>query len=135
LKLIFRNFTLLYIQNSIMETISIITHQSNRIVFFDGKNLKEDEICKGIEKLTESAIQNKINLIMLDISGTHTTPKVRETAALANKRANATLGKTYNALIGLSQLQRIIANAINREQYFASNIEDAKNWLISKNKK
>jgi hypothetical protein len=115
-----------------MENISIIAHLGKRIAFFDAKNLKENEICEGIEKLTDIAITNKINLLMLDISGTHTTPKVRETASNANKRANAELGKIYNALIGLSQLQRIIASAINREQYFASNIEDAKNWLISK---
>ena len=118
-----------------MERTSIITHQGCRIVFFDGKNLKEDEICEGIEKFTDISVENKINLSILDVTGTHTTPKVRETASNAVKRASSQLGKLYSALIGLSAVQRIIANAINRDQYFASNIEDAKNWLVSKAKK
>jgi hypothetical protein len=63
---------------------------------------------------------------MLDITGTYSTPKVKETASNARQKANKQLGKVYSALIGISTIQRIIANAINKEQYFASNIDDAK---------
>jgi hypothetical protein len=115
-----------------MERINIITHKNCKIVVLDGKNLSEDELCNLIYQFNDVAVQNRINYFMLDVTGTHTTPKVRNIATECNKKATEQLGKIYTSLVGLSTLQRIIANAISRGQYFAANIEDAKNWLASK---
>jgi hypothetical protein len=115
-----------------MEQISIITHNNCKILFLNAKNLNEDQICDLMYKFNDLAIQNKINHLLMDLTGTHTTPKVRDIAAECSKKATTQLGKIYPALVGLSTIQRVIANVINRDQYFASDIEDAKKWLASK---
>jgi hypothetical protein len=116
-----------------MELVSIITHMGKRIVFLNAKDVKdENELCANISKMADVAIKNKINLLLFDVTGTYTTPKVKETAAKSAELNKKMLGQVHSALVGLGVMQRIIANVISREQYFASNIEDAKKWLVSK---
>jgi hypothetical protein len=118
-----------------MERVSIITHESIKLVFLNAKDLKdENELCRNIDRLADTAIKNRIKFFLIDVTGTHTTPKVQDTAKKAIERSKSQLGQVYSSLVGLSALQRIIANAINREQYFASSIDDAKKWLLSKAK-
>jgi hypothetical protein len=115
-----------------MERLSLITYKNCQIVFFNGQGATEEEICSWIDKLTEFAIKNKTNRILLDVTGTFLTPKVKEAATNSAKKAEAHFGKMFSSIVGLSTVQRLIANAIFRGQYFAANIEDAKNWLASK---
>jgi hypothetical protein len=115
-----------------MERIKILTHNKSNIAFLDAKNLSEDENCEWIDKLNNFAITNKIRLLLLDVTGTHITVKVKEAASASAKKTNAILGKTYIALIGLTPMQRMLANVINQGQYFASDMEDGKRWLASR---
>jgi hypothetical protein len=118
-----------------MDRIKIINEQNCRMVYFDGKNLEEKEIMENTEKFTTLGIQNNINLFLLDVVGTRTTPKVRESSANSVKRTTAHFGKAYYALVGLSAVQRIIANVLTKDQFFAENVEDAKKWLVSRSLK
>jgi hypothetical protein len=115
-----------------MERISIITHKDLRIVVLDGKNLQEDELCKSIEEHCDIAIKNKIIYWITDVTNTHSTPKVRDTAEKSMKKAFDQLGTFYSVIIGLSSIQRLIAKAVNRNQHFTANMEDAKEWLTTK---
>jgi hypothetical protein len=118
-----------------MERINIITHKGVRILALDGKNLKEDELCESIEKHSETAIANKINLMLLDVTNTRSTTKVKDVSFKSRKKMDDALGQCYSAIIGLSSLQRLVANTVNRDQYFATDMEDGKNWLVKKSAK
>jgi hypothetical protein len=116
-----------------MELVSIITHENKKIVFLNAKDIKdENELCINISKMADIAIKNNINRLLFDVTGTFLTPKIKETAAKGAELDKKALGQVYSALVGLSPMQRIIANVISRGQYFATNIEDAKKWLVSK---
>lgn len=108
-------------------------HEGVKLIFLDAKDIKdENELCMNIEKLADTAIKNNINLFLMDVTGTHTTPRVKEAANKAIEKSKNQLGQIHSSLIGLSALQRIIANSLNRDQYFAASIDDAKKWLLSK---
>jgi len=116
-----------------MERISIIMYEGVKLIFLNAKDIKdENELCMNIEKLADTAIINNIKLFLMDVTGTHTTPRVRDTANKALEKSKNQLGQIYSSLIGLSAVQRIIANTISRDQHFAANIDDAKKWLLSK---
>lgn len=58
-------------------------------------------------------------------------------SSASKERANAMIKKLndkgYNvktACFGIGNLQRLIASAVQRDIYFAKNIDDAKNWLV-----
>jgi hypothetical protein len=116
-----------------MELVSIITYNGKRIVFMNAKDVKDEiELCANISKMADVAIKNNINLFLFEVTGTRTTPKVKDTIEKAAELNKKMLGKVHSALVGLSSIQRIIANVISRDQYFANDIEDAKKWLVSK---
>ena len=55
-------------------------------------------------------------------------PKERAKKLVAD--LNAEGYSLISACFGITGIQRIIANAVKRDMYFARDIEDAKNWLV-----
>jgi hypothetical protein len=117
------------------ERIQVLTHLGEKLLHANLSGLSEDEIIVIHEKIKAIAIRDKIYLHILDVSNTNTTQRVKEVAATTMKEIISKIGPIYSSLIGLRLAQQIIANMINRDQYFASNLEDAKDWLVKKYKK
>lgn len=116
-----------------MERISIVKHKEASMVFLDASRIVDiDEFCQYLKDLTDLAIEQNINLIMIDVENAFMAPKVRQTTKQEAQRAQAHFGQVHTAISGVKGLQRVLINLINRKEYFAKDLEDAKSWLISK---
>lgn len=112
--------------------MSVITHKGKRIIYGNLTGLSEAEILKFLDESKEILIKEKTNLLILDITDTTTTKAIKQKSQQVIVEVEKEVGKIYSSLIGLRLSQQIIANIIKSDQYFASNLENAKEWLIKK---
>lgn len=115
-----------------MDRIRWIDHKGKKILLLDYSGLLEEKFVEYIRKSVDFQL-NEVKdhvLVVCDVTGTRTTPKV----AHASREASHTLQKKgiqqKLATIGLNRMQRLIANIIRSDMYFASSMEDALNWLV-----
>lgn len=121
-----------YKTSTIGKTSSVIYHKGQKIVFTDLSGLNEQEILKGLEESKDLVLKENVKLLIVDVTNTTTTKTIKEKASGIISDVEQNVGKFHSSLIGLRLAQQVIANLINRDQYFASNIEDAKEWLAKK---
>jgi hypothetical protein len=112
--------------------IEILEYQNQKILFLDLSNLNEEEILATHPDLKETAVRNKVNLMLLDTTNTRTTDRIKESSIDVNAFVEKHIGKIWIALIGLRGIQKFIANAISKELYFAKDREDGCRWLVSR---
>ena len=99
----------------------------------DLSGLSEEEQLKIVEKATDMWIESSEKKILLinDVSDTFTTQEVKAAAKHAIEAVRDSGKEIIITLIGITGIKRVIAKAINREMYFAKNMDDAKEWLLS----
>jgi hypothetical protein len=117
------------------EKLTIIEHKGQRLLYANFAGLGEDEILALFDQMKVLCIQHKIHLQIVNVLNTDTTPKIKEAAITIRQEIAAAIGTIYSSLVGLRLSQQIVANVISRDQYFASNLEDAKDWLVNKYEK
>lgn len=112
--------------------LSIIQHKGKKIIYIDLEGLSEDEEVDILDEVKDIMINEKVRHSIVNAKNTVTSPQVKEKLSQVLSEIESKLGKIYNALLGLRLSQQIIANLLKRDQYFTSNIEDAKEWLVKK---
>lgn len=118
------------------DRIKIITESNHKILFVDLSNLKIEQIVEQFPKMTDIAISDKINHFIIDITNTHTDDRIRKSAKEAFARyKESTTAKPVTAVVGIRGIQKIIANAVSRDQYFAKDYADAVRWVVGKAEK
>ncbi len=116
-----------------MERIRWIDHKGTKILMLDYSGLLEEKFVLYIEKACEFQVQQvrgKV-LVVCDVTGTRSTPRVLRASRQANKTLIENGIQQKLATIGLNRMQRVIANAIKSDMYFASDFNDAVEWLCS----
>ncbi|MBP1627941.1 MAG: hypothetical protein H6Q00_2416 [Holophagaceae bacterium] len=122
-------------EEALSDRVQIITHRGHKIVFVDNTGLKPAEIIALHPILTKMAIDHKINLICNDVTNTTSDEGVKKSAQESIAATTSALGKIHSAIIGIRGIQKILANAMVRDQYFASDKEDALDWLVKQAEK
>lgn len=117
------------------DNIKILTHKNQKVVFVDLSKLNEEQILATHPAIKETMISSKIRLLLLDTTNTSTTPKIRDSSKVITIQIEAKIGKTLTSIVGLRPLQKIIANAIIKDIYFARDIEAGLNWLTENSAK
>jgi hypothetical protein len=117
------------------EKLTIIEHKGQKLLYANFAGLGENEILALFDQMKVLCIQHNIHLQIVNVSNTNTTPKIKETAITTRQEIANAIGTIYSSLVGLHLAQQIVANVISRDQYFASNLEDAKDWLVKKYEK
>ncbi|MCP4677954.1 MAG: hypothetical protein GY854_21055 [Deltaproteobacteria bacterium] len=118
------------------ERVKWIVHKGKKILSCDFSNVAvEKEYLQLLERTTEM-LEVELNgnpseiLQVVDITGAKPTRAVKEKAKdnmkLVKERSHLTF-----ALVGISGLTKIIANAISKDMYFVSNIQEAKDKLVN----
>ena len=112
------------------DRIKWIEYKGAKILYADYSNLEEDEYVTEIDNFEKELIKNKPNsvLVITNTNNTYITSKI-------NKRFKEMREKTKgiskaSAVVGVTGVKKIIANAIRKDLYLARSIEDAKEWLI-----
>jgi len=114
-----------------------ITHKGTRILFLNGKGLSEAENFEAQEELKQELLRDRSSPpVLVDLSDTTMTQKTSAKSkeiATATKSANLPDGPT--AIVGLTGLQKAVAQLFGRGARYFNNIEDAKDWLVKENSK
>jgi hypothetical protein len=114
-----------------------ITHKNKKILFLNAKGLREAEYMVAQEELKQELLkERKAALVLVDATGTEmttkTTNKAKEVAA-ANKAEGIPDGPSV--VVGLTGLQKAVAQLFGRGVHFSSTIEEAKDWLVKEDDK
>jgi hypothetical protein len=114
-----------------------ITHKNKKILFLNAKGLREAEYMVAQEELKQELLKARISaLVLVDATGTEmttkTTNKAKEVAA-ATKAEGIVDGPSV--VVGLTGLQKAVAQLFGRGIHFASTIEEAKEWLVKEDDK
>jgi len=112
------------------DRIKIIERSGFKILSVNMSDLSIPEVLSMYPEVNAIAIPQKIRLIMLDITNTRSTSEIKDKSKEAINELEAAVGTVYSALIGIRGIQKIIANAISRNQHFAENTDEAIDWLI-----
>ncbi len=123
--------------NNYKERIYWIKHNGLRILFNNYKDLRDQEYVDAIktsEKMTFSIPTSKVYVIN-DVTGSFMNSDSTKAAKHWEKACIDNGKKMFLALVGVSGIKRVLANAIKKDIYFAKNIDDAKQWLLNESKK
>lgn len=116
------------------DRIQVIQYKGQKILFNNSSNLKGPEAAALVPEITGIMIAQRINLIFHDVTGSTTDETVKKASVESVEQVTAALGKSiHSAFIGIRGIQKIIANAACRGQYFASTKEEALDWLVKQN--
>ena len=114
-----------------------IVYQGKQILCVNGQNLSEGEFTQALDEFRAEYMRKPEGTrVLIDLSGTRMTETItaktrqvdRELAAFSRARG---LPDQPVALVGLSLLQRTVAQLIGRGIYYAENTEKAKEWLAT----
>jgi hypothetical protein len=114
-----------------------ITHKGVRIAFLNGNGLSEAENLEAQEELKQELLKDRSSPpVLVDLSNTTMTQKTSNKSkeiAAATKAANLPDGPT--AVVGLTGLQKAVAQLFGRGAHYFSNIDEAKDWLVKEQNK
>ncbi len=110
-----------------------IEHKGKKILFSNYSGLEGEEYLRAIDETKQELLKQPAGsrvLTLTDTSNSHATvatkDKAKEQQAAMKEKGIA----TQAALVGVSGWQKVIAQLIRRDVYFAQGIEDAKDWLV-----
>ena len=114
-----------------------ITHKGKRILFVNGARLSEAECLIAFEEMKQALLKEGTGvLVLVDVS------HLGMTRALVNKAKEATeatkaigIKDKPNAVVGLTGVQKAVAQLFGREIHFADSVEEAKEWLVKEDDK
>lgn len=108
-----------------------VEHKGVRILFLNGKGLSEEENFAAQDELKEELLRDRSSPpVMVDLSNTNMTSK---TSAKSKELSAATKGAGLpdgpTAIVGLTGLQKAVAQLFSRGSRFFNNTDEAKEWL------
>jgi hypothetical protein len=114
-----------------------ITYKGKRILFVNAAGLPEAECLVAFEEMKEALIkEGKGVLVLVDLSG------LEMTTALVNKAKEATavtkamgIKDKPNAVVGLTGLQKAVAQLFGRGINFVDTVEEGKERLVKEDDK
>ena len=114
-----------------------ITHKGKRILFVNAAGLPEAECLAAFEEMKQALLkEGKGILVLVDMS------HLEMTTAVVNKAKEVTAATKAvgiedkpSAAVGLSGLQKAVAQLFARGTHGTATIEEAKEWLVKEDDK
>ena len=114
--------------------LKVVTERGIEILVVDLAGLSPDEILEIFPEITALSLSKKIRYNIFDITDTQTTAEIKDASKKSIAEVEKVVGRVYISLIGLRGIQKLIANAISKNSYFASDYQDALDWLVKMSK-
>ena len=111
--------------------IQWIDHNGVRILYNDYKGLSGDEYTETIRASEKCVLESGMNQVCVinDVTDSHMNTESTKAAKEWVKRCKERGINMTIALVGISGIKRVIAQAIKRDMYFAKSLDDAKKYL------
>jgi hypothetical protein len=119
------------------EYAQFITYKGKRILFVNAAGLPEAECLVAFEEMKQALLkEGKGVLVLVDMSG------IEMTTAVVNKAKEATAATKAigikdkpNAVVGLTRLQKAVAQLFGRGVHFVDTVEEGREWLVKEDDK
>jgi hypothetical protein len=110
-----------------------ITHKGKRILFIGAPGLPEPEVVAALEEMTQEVIReggSVAPLVLVDISRIEMTTRIITKAKEAAATKSQGILDGPSAVVGLSKLQKSVAQLFGRGVHFVDTVEQGKEWLV-----
>ena len=114
-----------------------MTHKGKRMLFLNAAGMREAEYMAALEEMKHELLKEcDGTMVIVDATKTEMTTatvnKAKEVAAATKAKG---IPDRPGVVVGLSGLQRAVAQLFGRGIHFASTIEEAKEWLVKEDNK
>ena len=119
------------------EHIQWVTHKGKRILFVNCARLSEAEILASFEEMKQELLKERTGpMVLIDISDIDmTTALIGKAKELTAATKDAGIKDGPNAIVGLTGLQKAVAQLFGRGVHFADSVGEAKEWLVKEDNK
>ena len=110
------------------EHIQWVTHKGKRILFVNCARLGEAEILASFEEMKQELLKERTGpMVLIDISDIDmTTALISKAKELTATTKDAGIKDGPNAIVGLTGLQKAVAQLFGRGVHFADSVGEAK---------
>ncbi|MBN2098482.1 MAG: hypothetical protein JW753_02680 [Dehalococcoidia bacterium] len=114
-----------------------ITHKGKRILCVNGPGLSEAQYIEAMEEMKQEVLKEKDGaLVLADVSGINMTKAVVDKSKeVVNATKEAGIPNRANVVVGLTGLQRAVAQLFGRGVHFVDTVEQGKEWLVREDDK
>ena len=114
-----------------------ITYKDKRILTVNAARLGEAEIIAALEEMKQELFRDRSGpLLLIDISGIDmTTAVINKAKELTAATKNEGIQDGPNVIVGLTGLQKAVAQLFARGVHFSDDVGEAKDWLVKQDNK
>ena len=114
-----------------------ITYKGRRILFVNCARLGEAEIVAAFDEMKDELLKERVGpIVLIDISGIDmTTALISKAKELTAVTTDAGMKDGPNAIVGLTGLQKAVAQLFGRGVHFADSLDEAREWLVTEDEK
>ena len=109
-----------------------IEHKGKRILFIDGPGLSEAQYIEAMEEMKQEVLKEKNGaLVLVNVSGIDMTKAVVDKSKeVVNATKKAGIPDRANVVVGLTGLQKAVAQLFGRGVRFVDTVEEGKEVLV-----
>ena len=114
-----------------------ITYKGKRILVVNGPGLKEAQYIEAMEEMKQEVLKEKDGaLVLANVSGLDMTKAVvNKSREVVNATKEAGIPNRANVVVGLTGLQKAVAQLFGRGVHFVDTVEQAKELLVKEDDK
>jgi hypothetical protein len=114
-----------------------IEHKGKRILVVNGPGLNEAQYIEAMEEMKQEILKERDGaLVLVDVSGIDMTKAVVDKSKeVVNATKKAGIPDRANVVVGLTGLQKAVAQLFGRGVHFVDTVEEAKELLVKKDEK
>ena len=110
-----------------------IEYRGKKILVSNYSGLEEKEQVKAMDETRQELLKQPAGsqaLTVTDVSNARSTAATRDKAKELEAAIKEKGFVSHTAIVGVSGWQKVMAQLIKPDSYFATSIEDAKDWLV-----
>ena len=114
-----------------------ITHKGKRMLLANGPGLSEAQYLEAMEEMKQEILKEKDGaLVLVNVSGIEMTKAViNKSKEVVNATNEAGIPDRPNVVVGLTGLQKAVAQLFGRGVHFVDTVEQGKEWLAKEDDK
>ena len=124
-------------EDSVSKYTQWITHKGKRLLFVNGPGLSEAQYMEAMEEMKREILKEKDGaLVLVDVTGIEMSKAViNKSKEVVNATKEAGIPDRPNVVVGLTGLQRAVAQLFGRGVHFVDTVEQGKEWLAKEDDK
>ena len=114
-----------------------ITHKGKRMLLVNGPGLSQAQYLEAMEEMKQEILKEKDGaLVLVNVSGIEMTKAViNKSKEVVNATKEAGIPNRANLVVGLTGLQKAVAQLFGRGVHFVDTVEQAKELLVKEDDK